>query len=196
MPPRGHPDLEEAGAVIVPVGEGADREVMAQPRAWRRRAVARQGGTPGGGEQPIRRRRTERAQQVTSRCIAHQFVMPFKGINERGESGDEALTAHPARDLPETNKQTLDDGRGPLRAGPDNRPTTRRRWMTQEGDRVFAMRAGGGDELIEDTVFVRAGRGDIARRDGRQQLAFALHAHHRLVFLPCPMLRGMGQIYS
>ena len=170
---------------------------MLQERSrFRRRASAWQGGTARGREQTIRCRRREREQQITGRRVEREFAVPFKGINEIGESRHEPFTTNPARDLPESDERALYDGRVPLRARAGDRTTTRGGRMVQERKCILAMIARRRGELIEDTRLIRAGRGDIARGNGCQQFAFALRTHHCLVFLPCSERTGRGKIYS
>jgi hypothetical protein len=162
----------------------------------RGRASAWECGTPSGGEQAIRRRRTERAQERAGRRVEGEFAVPLERVEQIGQSRHEPFTANPARDFPEPHERALDDGRIPLRAWPGDRPTTRRGRMTQEGDRIFAVIPRRRNELVEDARFVPAGRRDVARGNGRQQFAFARRTHHRLVFLPCAERTGRGKIYS
>ena len=72
-----------------------------------------------------------------------------------GQAGHEPFTADPARDFPEPDERALDDGRVALRAGRRDWTRTRRRRMVQEGERIFAMIAGGRDELIENAPLFR-----------------------------------------
>jgi len=195
-------DFEETGAVVVPVGEGADRgcplgRMMLEERTGFGRCPATgQGGAARGGEQPISGRRAEGQEEHTHRGIEEHSLMPFHRLDQCGQTRNEPFATDAIRDFPELHEAAPQRDRISRRARPPNRFRARRRWMIEERQCVLTMVAGRRDELGEDPPFLRAGRRDVARRDDRQEFAFARHTHHCLVFLPCAQRRGMGKMYS
>jgi hypothetical protein len=166
-------DLEEAGPVVVPVGEGANRgcplgSMMLEERTgFGRCPPARQGGTAGGGEQAVGGGRTQGEKERAGIGGERQFAVPFHRVDQRGETGDETLATDPARDLPQLREVAPQRRRIARGARSPDRARTRGRRMTQESHRIFAMVAGRRDELVEDVLFLRARRRDVARRDDR-----------------------------
>lgn len=137
---------------------------MFQERArFGRRPTTRQGSTTGGREQPIRRCRTERQEQGAGRRVERQFAMSSERVNEIGEAGNQPFTANAVGDFPEPDEGLLDGGGVGLRAGASDRTGAGKRRMVQEGQGIFAVIAGGRDELIEDAHFVGLRRENVAR---------------------------------
>jgi len=122
--------------------------------------------------------------------------MPFEGVEQIRHARHEPFATNPISDLPEADECALDSRRVRLLARSRDRTGTSTRRMVQESQGIFAVIAGGRDELRKNALFLHARRRDVARRNGQQQFAFARHAHHCLVFLPCAQRRGMGKIYS
>jgi len=78
-------NLKKAGSVVVPVGKGADRNLVFQERSrFGCRPSARQESTAGRREQAIRRCRAEGKEQGARRRIKRQFAMSFEGIKQIG----------------------------------------------------------------------------------------------------------------
>jgi len=111
--------------------------------------------------------------------------VPFEGVEQIGQAGHEPFATNPVGDFPEADERALDGATIRLLAWSRDRSATGHGRMAQEGDRIFAMIAGGGNEFIEDARFVGARREDVARRNGRREFTFTRRTHHRLVFLPC-----------
>ncbi len=157
-------DFKETGPVVVPVGGSTNRDLVLEERTrFGRRPTMRQGGAAGGREQAIRCRRTEGEEQGTGWRIERQFAMSFEGVEQIRHAWHEPFTADPVGDLPKLDERTLDGRRVGRRAWSCDRTGTSTRRMVQEGQRVSAVIAGGGNELVENPLFLRTRRRDVAR---------------------------------
>ncbi len=155
-------DLEEPWAGVVPLGEGADGDLVAEPGADPRGGGPTRGpGGACGGEQPAERGRTHVADELVDRGRQPQLAVAGEPVEQLRHEGLEAL----GPDVPGGLPQHL-DGRGDG-GTVDARPAGARsggrgpRRPTEQPDGGLAMEASHGDDLVEQRAFLRSGGGQV-----------------------------------
>ena len=145
-------DLQEPRHRLVPIREGPDgnlpaglRRRLPLPAVTRRAADRRQ--------QPVDGRRTGREEELTDLRVERQMAVPLHGRDQAGQDGFEAFATDAIRGFPEddeglADRLGVDRPAEPGCLGHDGIDSR------EQADRMLAMTAGDGDELIEDLGFV------------------------------------------
>src|SRR5713101_8027606 len=95
-------DLEEPGAGVVPLGEGADGDLVAEPGPDPRGGgPARGPGSPRGGKQPAERGGTHVADELVDLRRQPQLAIAGEPVEELWHEGLEAMRADVSGGLPQ-----------------------------------------------------------------------------------------------
>ena len=173
--------LEEPGAGVIPVGEGADGDLMLEPGAGAGRPPA--AGRPSRadrGEQPLERGRAHPAERCGG--VGRQ-PQCFEGEQPVQEFGEERLEPD-GPDLPAGLPEDL-GGDGDVRAidprpaGP-RRARGRARWPVQSAEGGLAVISGHRHDLIQDATLLPARRRQVPRSLGGHVLVHARPRHGHL----------------
>ena len=183
--------LEEPRAGVIPVGEGADGNLVLEPGAGPGRpAPAQRPGGPDRGEQALERGRAHAAEGRGSVGPQGQRAKGEQPVQELGEEGLEPDGADLPAGLPEHlggdgDVRAIDPGAaGPRRSRGGARRTV------QPAERGLAMVPGHGDDLIEDALLDAARRLQVPRLLGGHVLMGARPCHGHL-----PSRIGSGNRY-
>jgi hypothetical protein len=155
--------LQEARLGVVPVGEGADGDLVAQQVAG-----AGDAGAPRGKLRPRRRQQaaeggpTELPQELVDLGSNRQFPPEHQPVQQLGDERLQAMGADPAARLPQHLR-----GAGHLApvgprpaAGPWARPGPRR--PPEQANGGLAVQAGHGDDLVQEPLLVGPRRLKVA----------------------------------
>lgn len=151
-------DLEEAGAGVVPLGEGADGDLVTQPGADAGAAEpARRARGARGGEQAPQRRRAELADELVDLRRRRQLALAGQAIQQFRNERMETMRADISGGLPQGF-----DGRRHCRAIDPWPPGARARGRrpgrpSQQPNGRLAVEAGNGDDLIQERALLGAG---------------------------------------
>ncbi len=96
-------------------------------------------------------------------------MVSFQGVQENGQRRLEVARAGPIEEFGETNEQGVQN-RGVCRFAPVPLLLGRGDAPAQEGNGVFAVKAGRGDELIQNARFLGFASLQIARSECLEQL--------------------------
>jgi len=176
-------DLEEPGPGVVPLGEGAHRDLTAQQGARpRQRAALEAQAAALGGEQAVDRARRHGEELLALLVAEFELAVALEGRDGGFHGGREALAADPAEgrpDLGERDEQLAPVGRsaaapphppGRLPTGPG----------AQQARRVAAVVAGEGAELVEHQAPLLLGGPAVAPRHlPRERLSLRHRQGHR-----------------
>jgi len=168
-------DLYVSRRRIVPVTEGPDRHSPTNRRALSGRTSPTLGcGHSNGGQEPINGRGTDRHQLRQQRSVVLKLAMSQQRRQQHRDHCLQPRRANPFRDLPQDAKGLAYCGAVPNATSPRLWRGERRR---QQTDRVLAMVAGNGYELVEDGTPFRHRAGPIPHPDRLHQFPACCHAH-------------------
>jgi hypothetical protein len=161
-------DLDEADLGVVPLSEGAYRDLASQQAAGLGAARAAQGGAATlAGEQPIDGRGGDREQLLTLLAAELDLVVPLERRHELGQEGRQALAADAAGDRPALAQRRACLGAvdapaiAPARSGRPGRGTGA---QAQEARRVAAVVAGERAEFVEHAAALTLAGAHVALR--------------------------------
>jgi hypothetical protein len=148
-------DLEEPRLSLVPLGEGADGDLVLEPGAGPRRRHAPDGpGRAGGGEQAPQGGGAGLAEQLVDGGRQDQFAVLGEAVEQVGHEGLEAR----GTDVPGGLPQDLGGGRhgrsvharapGPRAGGAGAQ------WPAEQADGGLAVEPGHGHDLVQQAVLL------------------------------------------
>jgi hypothetical protein len=150
-------DLQEPGARVVPLGEGANRNLVLEPRAGSRdRRPAPRLLRAGRREQARQGRATRLPDEFIDEGRQSDLTALGESFQEFRHEGMEAMSADPTCRLPQ------DLGRAghvwPVARGPSSPRAYPRRPGTapEQTDGGLAMNPGNGDDLVQQAVLLRS----------------------------------------
>src|SRR5712692_9762961 len=150
-------DFEKAGPRVVPLREGADGDLVAEPGPDPRGGgPARGPGGARGGEQPTERGGTNVADELVELGRQPQLAITGEPVEELGDEGMETMRADVSGGLPQDLHGP--GHRRPVAARAAGARTGRRRPRRppKQADRRLAMEAGDGDDLVQQCPFLGA----------------------------------------
>src|SRR5713101_5188396 len=135
-------DLEEPGAGVVPLREGADGDLVAEPGPDPRGGgPARGSGGACGGEQPAERGRTHVADELVDLRRQPQLAIAGEPVEELGHEGLEAMRANVSGGLPQDLHRRGHGGAVEARAAGARAGRGRPRRPPEQADRRLAVQA-------------------------------------------------------
>src|SRR5712692_9107532 len=136
-------DLEEPGAGVIPLREGADGDLVAEPGPHPRGGgPARGPGGPRGGEQPAEGGRTHVADELVELGGARELAVAGEPVEELGDEGMEAMRANVSGGLPQDLHRRGHGGAVEARAAGARAGRGRPRRPPEQADRRLAVQTG------------------------------------------------------
>jgi hypothetical protein len=150
-------DLEEPGAGIIPLGEGTDGDLVAQPGADPRGGgPARGPGGPRGGEEPAEGGRTHVADELVDLGRERELTIAGEPVEELGHEGLEAMGADVSGRLPQDLHRRGHGGAVEAWAAGARAGRGRPRRPPEQPDRRLAVETGDGDDLVQKRALLGA----------------------------------------
>ena len=100
--------LQKARAGLLPLREGADRDLLLKQGAGSRCGEAALSQLALGTQEPIRCRRAHGEQQATALLAQVEMLMPLQRFDHRWEKRHEAFRANPVGGVPDQEQGVLD----------------------------------------------------------------------------------------
>jgi hypothetical protein len=150
-------DFEKSGPRVVPLREGADGDLVAEPGPDPRGGgPARGSGGPRGGEEPAERGRTHVADELVELGGERQLAIAGEPVEELGDEGMEAMRADVSGGLPQDLHRRGHGGAVAARATGARAGRGCPRRPPEQADGRLAMETGDGDGLVQQGPFLGA----------------------------------------
>src|SRR5712692_1195211 len=155
-------DFEKAGPRVVPLREGADGDLVAEPGPDPRGGgPARGPGGPRGGEEPAEGGRTHVADELVELGGERELAVAGEPVEELGDEGMEAMRANVSGGLPQDLHRRGHGGAVEARAAGARAGRGRPRRPPEQADRRLAVQTGDSHDLVQKRALLGARGGHV-----------------------------------